>query len=359
MTVGKRVIVGLSGGVDSAVSAWLLQQQGYDVQGLFMKNWEREDYTMPCTATQDLADVRRICDKLGIVLHTVNFSEEYWENVFTHFLSEYRANRTPNPDILCNKAIKFKAFLDYAKQLGADKIATGHYAGNREENGIYSLYVGEDHNKDQTYFLYTLGQAQLSQIIFPLTGFTKPQVRTLATKIGLHNHAKKDSVGICFIGKRNFKTFLKRYLNPNPGSIKTLEGKEIGQHEGLMYYTLGQRQGLKIGGQAEFSSSPWYVIAKEADTNVLRVAQGHDHPALYAKELLSIDMSWVADKAPAVPLNCEAKTRYRQVAAPCVLIREDETRYRVVFENPQRAITPGQALVLYKDGVCLGGGTIL
>jgi tRNA-specific 2-thiouridylase len=355
----KRIIVGLSGGVDSAVSAWLLQQQGYEVQGLFMKNWEREDYSMPCTATQDLADVRLVCEKLGIVLHTANFSEEYWEQVFTHFLEEYRAYRTPNPDILCNKFIKFKAFLEYAQQLGADAIATGHYAGNQQVAGQYQLYVGTDRNKDQTYFLYTLGQAQLRHTLFPLTHLTKPQVRQLAAKIGLPNHAKKDSVGICFIGKRDFSSFLKRYLKAEPGSITTLDGKLLGQHEGLMYYTLGQRHGLNIGGRAGYEDAPWYVAHKDPRTNTLQVVQNHDHPALYSQTLKCNQVCWVAHQPPALPLKCKAKTRYRQFAASCILEEEAPNIYSVQFDTPQRAITPGQAIVFYQNNLCLGGGTIL
>jgi tRNA-specific 2-thiouridylase len=357
----KRVIVGLSGGVDSAVSAWLLQQEGYDVQGLFMKNWEREDYTIPCTAAQDLNDVRLVCDKLGIVLHTANFAEEYWDNVFTHFLNEYRANRTPNPDILCNKVIKFKAFMEYAKQLGADFIATGHYAGNRYVNGQYYLSAAADHNKDQTYFLYTLGQAQLSTTLFPLSQWTKPKVRELAAQIGLPNYSKKDSVGICFIGKRNFKTFLKRYLNPHPGLIQTFDNVTVGHHEGLMYYTLGQRQGLNIGGKSKFSDEPWYVAAKEAQTNILRVVQGHDHPALYSQGLTCIDVHWVSGTSPTLPLTCYAKTRYRQKAVPGILTKDSSSEdiYQLIFEAPQRAITPGQSVVFYQNDICLGGGTIM
>lgn len=354
----KRVIVGLSGGVDSAVSAWLLQQQGYEVQGLFMKNWERESYQTPCTASRDLADVRSVCNTLGIVLHTANFSEEYWDGVFKHFLEEYRAFRTPNPDILCNKMIKFKVFLEYAKALGADMIATGHYATNLLMDGQYQLHQAVDLNKDQTYFLYTLGQYQLAQTLFPLASWTKPQIRQLASQIGLSNHAKKDSVGICFIGERDFKSFLQRYLPSNPGDIQTLEGHTIGRHEGLMYYTLGQRQGLEIGGRAGYGKEPWYVAAKEAKANILRVVQGSKHPALYTTTLDCTDASWVAGHAPPLPLRCYAKTRYRQLAAPCTLQAREDGRYEVRFEKPQRAITPGQAVVFYEKSLCLGGATI-
>jgi len=358
MKKNKRILVGLSGGVDSAVSAWLLKQKGYDVQGLFMKNWEREDYSMACTATRDLADVRAVCDHLGIVLHTANFSEAYWNQVFAHFLKEYKANRTPNPDILCNKVIKFKVFLEYAKQLGADAIATGHYANQVFQNGQYTLQTAADLNKDQTYFLYTLGQKQLAYVIFPLAKYQKPDVRQLAQTIGLPNHAKKDSVGVCFIGPRNFKNFLKRYLNPAPGTIQTLDGQVIGEHEGLIYYTLGQRKGINIGGQSQFSGQPWYVAVKEADTNILRVVQGHDHPQLYTKGLQCTNLSWVSSSTPLTPLVCQAKIRYRQQATPCIVTQLNENVYCVQFENAQRAVTPGQAIVFYHDNLCLGGGTI-
>lgn len=352
-----RVIIGLSGGVDSSVSAWVLQQQGYEVQGLFMKNWEQEEIG-PCTAAQDWADAQAVCDRLGIILHTANFSTEYWEEVFSHFLKEYQANRTPNPDILCNKVIKFKYFLEYAQQLGADYIATGHYAAKHRIHGQYALGVSTDLHKDQTYFLYTLGQEQLLRTLFPLSQLRKPQVRQLAATLGLVNHAKKDSVGICFIGKRTFKSFLQRYLPAKPGLIQTLEGHTLGHHEGLMYYTLGQRQGLGIGGKRGAASQPWYVIAKEADTNILRVVQGHDHPALYDNTLICTQLSWIANQPPQFPLACKAKIRYRQTAAPCTLTQLSDHRYQLQFTTPQWAITPGQSVVFYQDGICLGGGII-
>lgn len=356
-TKGGRVIIGLSGGVDSSVSAWLLQQKGYEVQGLFMKNWEKENSQAPCTAAQDLADAQAVCDRLGIVLHTVNFSEEYWEEVFCPFLSEYQDNRTPNPDILCNKAIKFNHFLHYARGLGADYIATGHYAEKQTLTTQYQLHKSRDLNKDQTYFLYTLNQTQLAQTLFPLSQLTKPQVRQLAATLGLPNHAKKDSVGICFIGKRPFKNFLQRYLPMQPGPIQTLEGQTLGQHEGLMYYTLGQRRGLKIGGKKGFHTGPWYVVSKEVP-NILRVAEGPQHPALYADKLLCTHMSWVAGTPPTFPLSCTAKIRYRQVDVPGKLSELSPSLYQLQFKSPQRAITPGQSVVLYQSHICLGGGII-
>jgi tRNA-uridine 2-sulfurtransferase len=354
-----RVIVGLSGGVDSSVSAWLLLQKKYEVQGLFMKNWEQENQIGPCTAAKDWADAQAVCDRLGIPLHTANFAEAYWEEVFSHFLNEYRANRTPNPDILCNKVIKFKYFLDYAQQLGADYIATGHYASNQVNGKQHALCLSKDNNKDQTYFLYTLGQPQLEKTLFPLAHMRKPQVRQLAALLGLSTHNKKDSVGICFIGKQPFKKFLQRYLPAKPGLIQTPDNKTVGEHEGLMYYTLGQRQGLKIGGKQGFPDKPWYVIAKETETNILRVVQGNDHASLYAQDLSCTDLHWVAGYPPILPLACTAKIRYRQAAASCTLTSITASCYHVHFEMPQWAITPGQSIVFYQDNRCLGGGIII
>ena len=353
-----RVIVGLSGGVDSSVAALLLQEQGYHVEGLFMKNWEEDDTDGHCAASEDLADARSVASNLGITLHTVNFSAEYWDRVFEHFLNEYRAGRTPNPDILCNKEIKFRAFLDYALAHGADAIATGHYARIGREGGCWQLLKGRDSGKDQSYFLYTLDQGQLARSLFPLGELDKARVRRIAAERGLITHDKKDSTGICFIGERRFKTFLSRYLPARPGEIRSPEGDLIGGHDGLMYYTLGQRQGLGIGGRAGGDDTPWYVVGKNLARNVLVVAQGHDNPLLYKRALWASQLDWVAGTAPSLPLRCRAKTRYRQSDQGCIIETIEDGRCRVVFDRPQRAITPGQAVVFYLGQRCLGGGTI-
>lgn len=353
------VIVGLSGGVDSAVAAYLLKAQGLTVEALFMKNWESDDTDEHCTSAQDLQDAQQVCDTLGIVLHQANFAKTYWDKVFTYFLAEYQAGRTPNPDILCNKEIKFHAFLDYAKQLGANKIATGHYAQCQYQAGYYQLHKGMDENKDQSYFLYALNQHQLSHSLFPIGRLEKPAVRDIARKLGLHNHAKKDSTGICFIGERNFTEFLSTYLPAQPGPIQTLEGQTIGQHNGLMFYTVGQRKGLCIGGHTTGNDAPWYVVDKQVPDNTLVVAQGQDHPALFKTTLLARQLHWISGNAPApLPLSCQAKIRYRQQAVPCTLSCLNETDYHVQFESPQRAITPGQSIVFYTHTQCLGGGII-
>jgi len=353
-----RVVVGLSGGVDSSVAALLLKQQGYAVQGLFMKNWEEDDTDEYCAAKTDMADAKAVCDRLDIPLHVVNFSKEYWDRVFENFLQEYKAGRTPNPDILCNKEIKFKAFLDYALFLGADFIATGHYAGKLTQDNQEFLLRSQDKNKDQTYFLYTLGQAQLRCSLFPLANITKPEVRQLAAEMGFVNHAKKDSTGICFIGERKFKDFLQQYLPAQPGDMKTPEGKIIGRHDGLMYYTLGQRQGLKIGGQKDANAEPWYVVGKDLKQNVLLVAQGHNHPLLYSRTLVCSQVSWVAGEKPKFPFLCSAKTRYRQQDEACSIVELSDGKYKVAFTDPQWAITPGQSVVFYEGEKCLGGGVI-
>lgn len=354
----KRVIVGLSGGVDSSVSALLLKQRGYAVEALFMKNWEEDDNESYCSAAQDIADAQAVCDRLAIPLHTINFSAEYWDKVFANFLQEYRQGRTPNPDILCNKEIKFKAFLDYALQKGADYIAMGHYAQKTEDNGHYFLQKGQDSNKDQSYFLYTLNQAQLARSIFPIGDLTKNKVREIAQTAGLVTHGKKDSTGICFIGERRFKNFLAKYLPAQPGAIETVDGITLGQHEGLMYYTLGQRQGIGIGGRNDANSQPWYVLAKNLDRNVLIVGQGHDHPLLFSQELFCSQVHWISGKNPAMPLHCAAKTRYRQQEASCIVTQVDADRLIVKFSAPQRAVTPGQSVVFYQQATCLGGGII-
>lgn len=354
-----RVIVGLSGGVDSAVAALLLQRQGYRVEALFMKNWEEDDTHSYCAAAEDLKDAQAVAKQLQIPLHTVNFATEYWDQVFTHFLAEYRAGRTPNPDVLCNREIKFRAFLDFAReQLGADRIATGHYAAMANTGDLCRLIRAADEDKDQTYFLYMLGQSQLCHALFPLGDLHKRQVRELARQAGFANHKKKDSTGICFIGERKFSDFLQRYLPAQPGEIVTPEGKVIGRHRGLMYHTLGQRQGLGIGGRQDADAAPWYVVAKDLEHNRLIAAQGHDHPLLFSQALEAGQLHWVAGAAPVMPVTCHARIRHRQPLQECQIQAQAGNRCRVVFEQPQRAITPGQAIVFYRQRECLGGGTI-
>ncbi len=359
MPDNKRVVVGLSGGVDSSVAALLLQQQGYHVEGLFMKNWEEDDSAEYCSAAEDLKDAQAVADRLGIPLHTVNFASEYWDRVFTYFLDEYRAGRTPNPDVLCNREIKFRAFLDYARErLGAAHIATGHYAGLENRPDGSHLIRAADENKDQTYFLYLLDQSQLGHALFPLGDLTKQQVREIARQAGFPNHKKKDSTGICFIGERKFRDFLQRYLPAQPGRIVTPEDEIIGEHQGLMYYTLGQRQGLGIGGRQDADEAPWYVVGKDLEGNRLIAAQGHDHPLLLQQSLTAGQIHWIAGDAPGLPLTCEARIRHRQPLQPCEIQPQADGQCRVVFESPQRAVTPGQAIVFYHARECLGGGTI-
>ena len=355
----KKVICGMSGGVDSSVSAFILQQQGYQVEGLFMKNWEEDDDTDYCTAAADLADAQAVCDKLGIKLHKINFAAEYWDNVFEHFLSEYKAGRTPNPDILCNKEIKFKAFLEYAAEdLGANYIATGHYVRRRGADDNAQLLRGLDANKDQSYFLYTLSSKQVGQSLFPVGDIEKPIVRAIAEDLGLITAKKKDSTGICFIGERKFKDFLARYLPAQPGNIRTVEGDIIGRHDGLMYHTLGQRKGLGIGGVKGASEEAWYVVEKDLVNNELIVAQGHDHSALLSTGLIAQQLHWVDRQPIREPLRCTVKTRYRQTDVPCTVEPIDDESIKVIFDEPQIAVTPGQSAVFYLDEVCLGGGII-
>jgi len=355
----KKVICGMSGGVDSSVSAFILQQQGYQVEGLFMKNWEEDDDTDYCTAAADLADAQAVCDKLGIKLHKINFAAEYWDNVFEHFLSEYKAGRTPNPDILCNKEIKFKAFLEYAAEdLGADYIATGHYVRRRGTDDNAQLLRGLDANKDQSYFLYTLSSKQVGQSLFPVGDIEKPIVRAIAEDLGLITAKKKDSTGICFIGERKFKDFLARYLPAQPGNIRTVDGDIIGRHDGLMYHTLGQRKGLGIGGVKGASEEAWYVVEKDLVNNELIVAQGHDHSALLSTGLIAQQLHWVDRQPIREPLRCTVKTRYRQTDVPCTIEPIDDESIKVIFDEPQIAVTPGQSAVFYLDEVCLGGGII-
>lgn len=357
----KKVIVGLSGGVDSSVTALLLKQQGYDVTGLFMKNWEDDDDDEYCASKQDLIDAVAVADKLGIDIEAVNFSKEYKDRVFANFLSEYEAGRTPNPDILCNAEIKFKAFLDHAMEMGADLIATGHYAQVREnplKAGSYQLLKADDGSKDQSYFLYRLNQAQLSKTLFPLGKYLKREVREIARHAGLINAEKKDSTGICFIGERPFQEFLQRYLPKKPGEIKTPEGKVVGQHDGLMYYTLGQRQGLKIGGSRDSSGEPWFVAAKDMTNNELIVVQGHEHPLLLNDGLKASQLHWISEDDPEINWVYAAKTRYRQPDAPCEIDSVSKDEVDIRFGQKQWAITPGQSAVVYESNVCLGGGII-
>ncbi|QSA97456.1 tRNA 2-thiouridine(34) synthase MnmA [Methylococcus sp. EFPC2] len=356
--MSQHVIVGMSGGVDSSVTALLLLEQGYEVSGLFMKNWDEDDGTEYCTALQDLADAQAVCDRLGITLRTVNFAAEYWDHVFEVFLSEYGAGRTPNPDILCNKEIKFKAFLDYAQELGADLIATGHYARVDRREGQYRLLKGVDQSKDQSYFIYTLGQPQLARTLFPIGGLEKREVRRIAEKAGLATARKKDSTGICFIGERRFREFLQRYLPAQPGEIQTPEGEVVGRHEGLMYYTLGQRRGFGVGGVKGADQEAWYVLQKDLERNVLIVGQGHDHPLMFSDALEAGTLDWVDNRFLTASLRCAAKTRYRQPDQPCTVEPLDDGRCRVIFDQPQRAVTPGQSVVFYRDEECLGGGVI-
>ncbi|MEC7643957.1 tRNA 2-thiouridine(34) synthase MnmA [Idiomarina sp.] len=354
-----KVIVGMSGGVDSSVSAYLLLQQGYQVEGLFMKNWEEDDDDEYCAAADDLADAEAVCEKLGIELHTVNFAAEYWDNVFEHFLEEYKAGRTPNPDIMCNKEIKFKAFLEFAAEaLGADYIATGHYVRRALRDGKWQLLRGLDNNKDQSYFLYTLSHEHVAQTLFPVGELEKPEVRRIAEEQGLVTADKKDSTGICFIGERKFKDFLQQYLPAQPGTIESVDGEILGEHEGLMYHTIGQRKGLHIGGLADAGDDPWYVVDKDVERNVLVVAQGKNHPRLFSKGLVANQLHWVSREVISEPLRCVVKTRYRQADIPCQITPAEDGRIEVVFDEPVAAVTPGQSAVFYIDEVCLGGGII-
>jgi len=353
----KHIIVGMSGGVDSSVAALLLKEQGHLVEGVFMKNWEEDDTDTYCPASADMADAQQVCDELKIPLYRVNFAAEYWQHVFTYFLAEYKAGRTPNPDIVCNKEIKFKKFLHYAKQRGADFIATGHYARSHNQADQLQLLKARDLNKDQSYFLYTLNQNQLAQSWFPLGDLPKDEVRAIASTAGFKNHNKKDSTGICFIGEKKFKQFLQEFLPAQSGNIETANGQVIGKHDGLMFYTLGQRQGLKIGGLPDMQESPWYVVHKDLKRNCLIVSQGVDNPLLFSNQLTAKDVHWI-NAEPDYPSTLKAKTRYRQKDQSCIIERIDEQQYQVTFEEAQRAITPGQSIVFYDDDRCLGGGII-
>lgn len=350
----KRVVIGMSGGVDSSVAALLLQKQGYEVIGIFMKNWDDTDENGVCTATEDYDDVIKVCNQIGIPYYAVNFEKQYWDKVFTYFLEEYKAGRTPNPDVMCNKEIKFKAFLQHAISLGADYVATGHYARVQHNEDGSLMLRGLDANKDQTYFLNQLSQDQLKNVLFPIGEMEKSEVRKIAEEAGLATATKKDSTGICFIGERNFKEFLSQYLPAQPGNMETMDGEVKGKHDGLMYYTLGQRHGLGIGGDGE----PWFVLGKDLARNVLLVGQGFHHDALYSTSLKAIKMNYITTTPLANTFSCTAKFRYRQVDEPVTVeIMEDGTAH-ITFAEPVRAITPGQAVVLYDGDQCLGGGTI-
>ncbi|WP_301101744.1 tRNA 2-thiouridine(34) synthase MnmA [Propionivibrio sp.] len=359
----KTVVVGLSGGVDSAVAALLLKAQGWKVIGLFMKNWEDDDSDEYCSSRQDLIDVMSIADKIGIDVEVVNFAREYKERVFAQFLTEYQAGRTPNPDVLCNSEIKFRAFLEHAVKMGAHKIATGHYAGVREFDGMFQLLKAEDGSKDQSYFLHRLNQQQLAMTLFPLADIYKRDVRKMALQADLHVAVKKDSTGICFIGERPFKEFLMRYLPPKPGEIRCLDDdRVIGEHDGLTFHTIGQRKGLHIGGTKNYARDgehdAWFVAGKAMASNVLYVVQGHDHPALFAEELRADQLSWISGQMPHTHWVYGAKTRYRQADAPCEIEHVDAAACHIKFAEPQWAVTPGQSVVVYESRVCLGGGVI-
>ena len=357
ITTHPRVMMALSGGVDSAVGLLPLKRQGYEVEALFMKNWDEDDEDGYCSAAEDLADAERVCERLDVALHTVNFSHEYWENVFTRFLDEHAKGRTPNPDVLCNREVKFQVFVEHARDLGAGCIATGHYARIDASNGERRLLTGIDGDKDQSYFLHMLTQEQLRPALFPIGDLHKREVRRLAREAGLVTHDKKDSTGICFIGERPFRQFLARFLTPRPGDIESVDGNRLGSHDGLMYYTIGQRQGLGIGGRAGGSGEPWYVVDKDLSRDTLIVAQGRGHPALYTKELLAGELHWIRGQAPPLPLRCNAKIRYRQAGQACEVVARDDG-CSVRFDAPQWAAAPGQSVVFYAGDECLGGAII-
>jgi tRNA-specific 2-thiouridylase len=354
----EKVIVGISGGVDSSVAALLLKQQGYDVEGLFMKNWDERSEDGSCMWEADVDDAMQVCKQLEIPLNTVDLSRNYWNGVFENFIKEYASGRTPNPDILCNQEVKFKAFLEHAVNMGASKIATGHYARIVNDNGTHQLAKAVDKNKDQSYFLCRVNQDALKKTLFPLGELTKPEIRKMAEEASLITHDKKDSTGICFIGERPFRDFLSQYLPVKHGPMLTLEGKQVGEHEGVHFYTLGQRQGLGIGGVKDAADEPWYVISKDVENNSLTVAQGHDHPELMSSSLKAVNLHWIGDPPSGIPYACYAKTRYRQADQACVIESMNEDSAVVRFAEPQRATTPGQYAVFYDQDRCLGGGVI-
>lgn len=351
----QTVVVGMSGGVDSSVAALLLKKQGYNVIGMFMKNWEETDEHGVCMSTQDFEDVVRVCSQIDIPYYSVNFVKEYREHVFDQFLEEFKQGHTPNPDILCNREIKFKVMLEKALELGGDFLATGHYCQSLERNQMFHLLKGVDPHKDQSYFLYTIKSGILSKVLFPVGDMPKSDVRQIARENNLATSAKKDSTGICFIGERNFKQFLSQYIAYTPGNFETLDGKIIGQHDGVAYYTIGQRKGMGIGGQGE----PWFVVGKDIPRNVVYIERGTEHPALFCDELWATQASWVTSQGvPPLPFSCTAKVRYRQSDQPCTIVSEENGLLRVVFDIPQRAVTPRQSIVFYQDNVCLGGAII-
>jgi len=350
----KTVVVGMSGGVDSSVTALLLKQQGYRVIGLFMKNWEEQDENGVCRSAYDYEDVRQVCDVLSIPYYAVNFVQEYRDQVFSQFVEDFKKGLTPNPDILCNREIKFKVLLDKALELGADYLATGHYCQNQRIGSACCLSKGADPQKDQSYFLYTLKHSVLEKVLFPVGGLEKSEVRNLARAHHLATSEKKDSTGICFIGERHFRTFLSQYVAIRPGNFETLQGKVVGKHQGAAYYTLGQRKGMGIGGAGE----AWFVVGKDMERSVVFVEQGADHPALYCDELFATDLTWVSEKPPALPFACHSKVRYRQADQHCIIRKIEEGRAWVTFPHPQRAVTPGQSIVFYQGHICLGGGII-
>ena len=356
--MAERIVVGMSGGVDSAVAALLLKREGYDVVGLFMKNWEDDDSDEYCSTRQDFLDAAAAADVIGIELEAVNFAAEYKDRVFAEFLREYQAGRTPNPDVLCNAEIKFKAFLDHAIDLGATRIATGHYARVQQENGLFKLLRGVDQAKDQSYFLHRLNQSQMGRVVFPLGELKKTEVRKIAAEARLPNHAKKDSTGICFIGERPFREFLNRYLPREPGPIMTPQGMRVGTHIGLAFYTIGQRKGIGIGGKAGGPGDAWYVAQKDPGANALIVVQGHDHMLLMRNTLTAQDASWISGDAPVAGSTHSARTRYRQADSTCVVTRSEDDGIAVEFARPQWAVTPGQSVVLYEGAACLGGAVI-
>ena len=357
MSAAPATVVGMSGGVDSSVAALLLKRSGADIAGMFMQNWEEDERFGECHAGRDRADALRVCSALGIAFHTRNFAAEYWDRVFAHFLAEYAAGRTPNPDVLCNREIKFRTFLEHARSLGADRIATGHYARTDVVDGRHRLLRARDGDKDQTYFLHALGQDQLAATVFPVGDLPKPEVRELARAAGLPTHAKKDSTGICFIGERDFREFLGHYLPARPGSLRTPDGIEVGEHDGVMYYTLGQRDGLGIGGRRGAGNGAWYVVGKDAPANVLYVAQGNENRWLRSRRLRASALTWVAGGPPAAAVSLTARTRYRQADQAC-RVRLEADGCTVEFESDQRAVTPGQSVVFYHGEACLGGGVI-
>ena len=354
----ELIMVAMSGGVDSSVSALLLHDEGRNIAGMFMKNWEEDDRHGACPAEEDATDAQEVAARIGIPFHRRNFAAEYWDNVFEEFLEEYRAGRTPNPDILCNREIKFKTFLEHAEDLGATHIATGHYVRRGERNGAYQLLRGRDHNKDQSYFLYTLGQEQLAKTHFPVGEWLKPDVRQRAEEAGLSIADKKDSTGICFIGERDFRGFLAEYIDSSAGEVRTPDEQLIGEHQGLVFHTLGQRQGLGIGGVKGFPDEPWYVLHKDMERNILYAGQGHDHPWLQSTRLIASRLSWISGRPPADGENLTAKVRYRQTDQRCRISDLGSDRIELAFDQAQRAVTPGQSVVLYQGEECIGGGII-